>query len=128
MVSEPAPAPAPALTLAPASAPARNTSKTNGNVSEGAGASSTQTARETPSSSSPPPQPAALPPKPASEPLPESIEDFDDFLNTSVKKYVDLSNEIGGSIKDQVLLPQIYVPAPNLTIILGFACTKSPRV
>ncbi|OBT84258.1 hypothetical protein VE02_06986 [Pseudogymnoascus sp. 03VT05] len=41
------------------------------------------------------------PPKPADDPVPESVEDFDTFLDTSVKKYVDLSIEIGGAIAAQ---------------------------
>ncbi|KFY66808.1 hypothetical protein V496_01912 [Pseudogymnoascus sp. VKM F-4515 (FW-2607)] len=41
------------------------------------------------------------PPKPADDPVPESVEEFDTFLDTSVKKYVDLSNEIGGAIAAQ---------------------------
>ncbi|KFY08230.1 hypothetical protein V492_06419, partial [Pseudogymnoascus sp. VKM F-4246] len=41
------------------------------------------------------------PPKPAEDPLPESVEDFDTLLNTTVKKYVDLSNEIGGPVAAQ---------------------------
>lgn len=41
------------------------------------------------------------PPKPADDPVPESVEDFDTFLDTSVKKYVDLSVEIGGAVAAQ---------------------------
>jgi adenylyl cyclase-associated protein len=46
-------------------------------------------------------QPAA--PKRVAEPLPPIIEDFDSFIETAVKKYVDLSNEIGGPVAEQVL-------------------------
>ncbi|KAH0532363.1 hypothetical protein TsFJ059_001065 [Trichoderma semiorbis] len=35
------------------------------------------------------------------EVLPESIEDFDAFLNTSVDKYVKLSNQLGGVVAQQ---------------------------
>jgi adenylyl cyclase-associated protein len=42
----------------------------------------------------------ALAPPP--EPVPESIEEFDNFINQSVKKYVDNSNEIGGLVAEQV--------------------------
>jgi len=45
-------------------------------------------------------QPAA--PKKAAEPLPQMIEDFDTFIDTAVKKYVNLSNEIGGPVAEQV--------------------------
>ena len=45
-------------------------------------------------------QPAA--PKKVLEPLPPMIEDFDTFIDTAVKKYVDLSNEIGGPVAEQV--------------------------
>lgn len=45
-------------------------------------------------------QPAA--PKRVAEPLPQMIEDFDTFIDTAVKKYVNLSNEIGGPVAEQV--------------------------
>lgn len=47
----------------------------------------------------PPPPPAA--PKAADEPLPESVEEFDNFLETTVDKYVKLSKEIGGNVEKQ---------------------------
>ncbi|KAH8172652.1 adenylyl cyclase-associated protein [Sarocladium implicatum] len=48
------------------------------------------------------PQPTAAPtPPPAAEELPESIEDFDNFLNSSVERFVKLSNEIGGVVAKQ---------------------------
>ena len=47
------------------------------------------------------PKAAPAAPKPVAEDLPEAIEDFDTFLNGTVKKYVDLSNEIGGPLKQQ---------------------------
>lgn len=59
----------------------------------------------------PPPPPASAPaaaqapPKPAApkaEPLPESIEEFDTFLNGAVKKFVGLSDGLGGAIAKQV--------------------------
>lgn len=51
----------------------------------------------------PPPIPAmAEPVKPKAEPLPESVEDFDSFINGSVKKFVTLSDELGGSLAQQV--------------------------
>ncbi|KAK5998167.1 Adenylyl cyclase-associated protein [Cladobotryum mycophilum] len=40
-------------------------------------------------------------PKQLDEPLPESIEDFDVFLNAAVGKYVKLSNDIGGLVSQQ---------------------------
>lgn len=46
-----------------------------------------------------PPAPPA--PKAASEPLPESIEDFDAFISQSVDKYVQASNKLGGLISEQ---------------------------
>ncbi|KAJ9154895.1 Adenylyl cyclase-associated protein [Pleurostoma richardsiae] len=49
----------------------------------------------------PPPPPAAAPAKAPQEPLPESIEDFDAFIENSVGKYVKLSNELGGLIAEQ---------------------------
>lgn len=51
----------------------------------------------------PPPAPRApaQPPKPVVEALPESVEDFDTFITGPVKKYVNLSDEIGGPIAEQ---------------------------
>lgn len=50
----------------------------------------------------PPPPAAAAPAKAADEPLPESVEEFDAFLETTVEKYVKLSTEIGGNVAKQV--------------------------
>jgi adenylyl cyclase-associated protein len=52
----------------------------------------------------PPPAPRAPvePPKPVVEALPESVEDFDTFISGPVKKYVNLSDEIGGPLAEQV--------------------------
>lgn len=41
-------------------------------------------------------------PKPIPEALPESVEDFDAFLTGPVKKYVNLSDEVGGPVAEQV--------------------------
>ncbi|KLP07842.1 adenylate cyclase-associated protein [Fusarium fujikuroi] len=67
-----------------------------------------------PSLAAPPPLPAAsdssattpatAKPEPATEPLPESIEEFDAFLNTSVDKYVKLSHQLGGLVAEQAAL------------------------
>jgi adenylyl cyclase-associated protein len=60
---------------------------------------------------SPPPTSATSPPQPASQPaapptpaeqIPESIEDFDNFLNTTLDKYVKFSTELGGTVAEQV--------------------------
>ena len=49
------------------------------------------------------PTPAAAPPPPVvQEPVPESIEEFDGFINNSVAKYAKISNAIGGLIAEQV--------------------------
>ncbi|KAH8659289.1 adenylate cyclase associated N terminal-domain-containing protein [Tricladium varicosporioides] len=45
-------------------------------------------------------QPPA-PPKPIPEEVPESVEEFDAFIDASVKKYVTLSNDLGGSVAEQ---------------------------
>lgn len=69
---------------------------------------STETPKSTGTGATPPapvvpPAPTNIaPPKATSEPLPESIEDFDAFLDTAVKKFVENSNEIGGAIAAQV--------------------------
>lgn len=44
---------------------------------------------------------ATAPAGAADEPLPESIEDFDVFLKTSVDKYAKLSQQLGGLIAEQ---------------------------
>ncbi|KAI9167272.1 Adenylyl cyclase-associated [Paramyrothecium foliicola] len=52
----------------------------------------------------PPPAPPAAPAAPApppQEPLPESVEEFDAFLNSTVNKYVQLSKELGGVVAQQ---------------------------
>jgi adenylyl cyclase-associated protein len=52
----------------------------------------------------PPPVSRAVPeaPKPIPEAVPESVEDFDSFIAGPVKKYVNLSDEIGGPVAEQV--------------------------
>jgi adenylyl cyclase-associated protein len=60
----------------------------------------------TPTPSIPPAPPAAAtaPPVPKApvEELPESVEGFDELLSSTIKKYVDASNELGGPVKAQV--------------------------
>ena len=53
----------------------------------------------------PPPAPRASvqTPKPVIEILPESVEEFYTFIATTVKKFVKLSEEIGGPIAEQVI-------------------------
>ncbi|KAH6899078.1 adenylate cyclase associated N terminal-domain-containing protein [Thelonectria olida] len=58
------------------------------------------TPKALPAVSSPP----VAPPKPVAEPLPESIEEFDAFLNSAVDKYVKLSNTLGGLVAQQAAL------------------------
>jgi adenylyl cyclase-associated protein len=41
-------------------------------------------------------------PKAVQEVLPELVEDFDAFVTGTVKKYVNLSDEIGGAVAEQV--------------------------
>jgi adenylyl cyclase-associated protein len=50
-----------------------------------------------PAAAAPPP-----PPAPAPEPVPESIEEFDAFVNSTVQKYAKLSKDIGGLLAEQV--------------------------
>ncbi|KAK7423797.1 suppressor of rasval19 [Neonectria magnoliae] len=55
--------------------------------------------------STPPAAPAPpAAPKPAAEPLPEAVEEFDAFLNSTVDKYVKLSNQLGGLVAQQATL------------------------
>lgn len=44
----------------------------------------------------------AEPPKPLPEALPESVEEFDAFLAGPLKKFVNLSDELGGPVAEQV--------------------------
>ncbi|KAG4414093.1 hypothetical protein IFR04_012794 [Cadophora malorum] len=48
-----------------------------------------------------PPVAKAPSPKPVQEALPESVEDFDAFIAGTVKKYVNLSDELGGPVAEQ---------------------------
>lgn len=48
-----------------------------------------------------PSAPAHRPAAPADEPLPDSVEDFDAFLKSSVEQYATLSKAIGGPIAEQ---------------------------
>lgn len=54
-----------------------------------------------------PPPPTSLPavPKEVVEPLPASVEEFDGFLAGAIKKYVTLSDGLGGSVAAQVNRP-----------------------
>jgi len=47
-------------------------------------------------------RPAADTVKPVLEALPESVEDFDTFISGTVKKFVNLSDELGGAVAEQV--------------------------
>lgn len=49
----------------------------------------------------PPTRAVAEAPKPVAEALPESVEDFDAFLAGPLKRYVDLSDEVGGPVAEQ---------------------------
>jgi adenylyl cyclase-associated protein len=67
----------------------------SGSAATGAAASSTPTPPASAPSATPVPR--AAPP----EDLPPSIENFDEFLNASVDKYVKASNKLGGLIAEQ---------------------------
>ena len=45
-------------------------------------------------------------PKPVLEPLPPAIDDFDALINGDVKTYVNMSEEIGGLVAEQVYNPR----------------------
>jgi adenylyl cyclase-associated protein len=49
-----------------------------------------------------PPAPVAAPATIVAEPLPESVEDFDTFITGPLKKFVNLSDELGGPVAEQV--------------------------
>ena len=50
----------------------------------------------------PPTRAVAEAPKAVVEALPESVEDFDAFLSGPLKRYVNLSDEVGGPVAEQV--------------------------
>ncbi|KAK3944800.1 adenylyl cyclase-associated protein [Diplogelasinospora grovesii] len=57
------------------------------------------------SAASPPSAPTPTPPPRAPEPVPETVEEFDNFINTSVQKFVTLSNGLGDDlVKEQAKL------------------------
>ena len=47
-------------------------------------------------------------PRPAIEPLPPAIDDFDALINGIVKTYVNMSEEIGGLVAEQVYNPNTF--------------------
>ena len=56
------------------------------------------------------------PPPPAPEPLPASVEDFDELIVKEVAKYVEKSAEIGDLVEEQVRHPPsvvVYPAAPD---------------
>lgn len=62
------------------------------------------TAAPTPNLTAPaivPPLPSVAKVAPAGS-VSESVEEFDNFISGAVKKYVDISNKIGGVVADQV--------------------------
>ena len=63
------------------------------------GASPAPASAPTTTSTPPAPPPVA---KSIPEPLPDSIEDFDSFIRGTVRKYVNLSDELGGPVAEQV--------------------------
>ncbi|TID00009.1 Adenylyl cyclase-associated protein [Colletotrichum higginsianum] len=64
---------------------------------------SVESAPSAPNATTPPPPPpqAAAAPQAPPEPVPESVEEFDQFIATSVDKYVNISKQLGGLIADQ---------------------------
>ncbi|TQN70426.1 Adenylyl cyclase-associated protein [Colletotrichum shisoi] len=64
---------------------------------------SVESAPSAPNATTPPPPPpqAAAAPQAPPEPVPESVEEFDQFIATSVDKYVYMSKQLGGLIADQ---------------------------
>lgn len=75
----------------------------------------------------PNPAPPAIvePPKPKAEPIPESVEEFDAFINSTVKKYLDASNALGGKIAEQVRHTGVVGKAAILIGVSGRCCIRS---
>lgn len=55
----------------------------------------------TPATATPAPPPASAPKAAPAEPLPESVEEFDAFINTTVLKFAKASKELGGLVAEQ---------------------------
>ncbi|TAQ85570.1 hypothetical protein B7494_g6111 [Chlorociboria aeruginascens] len=55
----------------------------------------------TPAASGLPPPNVRVADTPVEEPLPECVEEFDSFIATTVRKYVDLSDKLGGAVAEQ---------------------------
>jgi adenylyl cyclase-associated protein len=70
-------------------------------VSPLSGLSTTSTTTGRPPPPTAPPTAPLPPPPPPPEPVPESIEDFDAFLKTTVDKYAKASGAIGGLVAEQ---------------------------
>lgn len=70
-------------------------------------------------------QPGAVTPAPHHhrEPLPPAIDDFDAMINAEVKTFVNVSEEIGGLVAEQVHLPSIWPNYihPSLTVTIAQA-------
>lgn len=54
------------------------------------------------------------------EPIPESVAEFDNFIQGAVKRYVNLSDEIGGVVAEQVSI--LYITLP---LLLPTVCLRS---
>lgn len=78
------------------------------------------------------PTPPPVQQEPPQEALPESVEDFDAFLNTSVDKYVKLSSQLGGVVAQQVHISVLTSIFPGyelgeLTVVLLRRPLRSSR-
>ena len=62
-------------------------------------------------------QSQAAPAAPPAEPLPQSIEDFDELIQNDVAKYIKLSEEIGDLVEKQVCSLPPVLPRASLTSV-----------
>ena len=102
-----------------------NTPKEQGSLA----ATTTPTSIQSPPPSTPAtaPKVAPAPQKPVKEELPEQIEEFDNFLQTTVKKYVGLSNELGGPLSEQAAHVQKTLEQERRFLLVATK-TKKPEM
>lgn len=103
-----------------------NTPKESGSLAAATSTTSIQSPPPaTPAAQREAPKAAPAAPKPVAEDLPEAIEEFDAFLNTTVKKYVEISNQIGSPLKEQAAHVQKTLEQERRYLLVSIK-TKKP--
>lgn len=76
--------------------------KTNGTAPSSASGSEASAPPAVQAAAPPAAPPPAAPTAPKQDPIPESVEDFDAFIDGTVKKYAGNSQQLGGAVAEQV--------------------------